>query len=132
LTILVVAVVAFPLLMYAMQDSLLFHPQSLSAADRAQIQKRFPAVKEIVLEDQGTKLVAWHVQGAAGSPLVLYFGGNAEDVSWMIEDARERVPGLGWLLVNYRGYGGSEGSPSEATITADTLRWYDYAVKELG
>jgi pimeloyl-ACP methyl ester carboxylesterase len=132
LAILVAAVVAFPLLTYAMQDKLLFHPQPLAEKDRAQISKRFPGVRDIVLEADGAKLQAWHVPGAPGGPLVLYFGGNGEEVSWMIDDARSRVPGLGWLLVSYRGYGGSEGSPSEATITADTLRWYDYALKELG
>jgi pimeloyl-ACP methyl ester carboxylesterase len=50
----------------------------------------------------------------------------------MIGEARAHAPGTGWLLVSYRGYGGSEGAPSETTITADALRWYDYAVKELG
>ena len=132
LTILVVAVVALPLLVYALQDKLLFHPQPLGEQDRAGIAKRFPGVREILLQGDGAKLQGWHVPGAPGSPLVLYFGGNAEEVSWMIDDARSRVPGLGWLLVSYRGYGGSEGTPSEETITADALRWYDYAVKELG
>ena len=131
ITILVIVVVGFPLLMYLMQDSLLFHPQPLSEVQRVSIRHRFPAVEEIVLEEKGTRLHAWHVKGAPGKPLVIYFGGNAEDVSWMIEDARSRVPGVGWLLVDYRGYGGSEGSPSEATISADALRWHDHALKEL-
>ena len=124
--------IGVPLLMYFMQDKLLFHPQPLTERNRAEISKRFSGVREILLQDEGVKLQAWHVPGAPGSPLVLYFGGNAEEVSWMIEDARSRVPGLGWLLVSYRGYGGSDGAPSEATITADALRWYDYAAKALG
>jgi len=132
ITVLLIVVLAFPLLMYLMQDSLLFHPQPLNEVQRVSIKHRFPAVEEIVIEERGTKLQAWHVKGAPGKPLVIYFGGNAEEVSWMIEDARTRVPGVGWLLVSYRGYGGSEGSPSEATISADALRWYDHAVKELG
>jgi hypothetical protein len=33
---------------------------------------------DIVLQADGRKLQAWHVKGAAGRPLVLYFGGNAE------------------------------------------------------
>ena len=49
----------------------------------------------------------------------------------MIEEARSRTPGVGWLLVSYRGYGASEGSPSEVSISADALRWHDYAVKNL-
>jgi pimeloyl-ACP methyl ester carboxylesterase len=48
----------------------------------------------------------------------------------MIEDAKSRAPGVGWLLVSYRGYGASEGSPSEASISADALRWYDFIVEK--
>jgi pimeloyl-ACP methyl ester carboxylesterase len=33
--------------------------------------------------------------------------------------------------VSYRGYGGSEGSPSEAAISADALLWHDYTVGEI-
>ena len=132
LTILVIVVVAFPLLMYLMQDQLLFYPQPLNDLQRKEVAARFPGVEEIVLQADGARLQAWHVKGASAKPLVIYFGGNAEDVSWMIGEARSRTPGVGWLLVSYRGYGGSEGAPSEAAITADALRWYDYAVKELG
>ena len=132
LTILVIAVVAFPLVMYLMQDRLLFHPQPLNEIQRKEIERRFAGVEEIVLQADGTRLQAWHIKGAPGKPLVIYFGGNAEVVSWMIAPARSHAPGTGWLLVSYRGYGGSEGEPSETTITADALRWYDYAVKELG
>ena len=42
----------------------------------------------------------------------MYFGGNAEEVSWMLQEAAGRTPGIGWLLVDYRGYGSSGGSPS--------------------
>ena len=132
ITVLLIVVVAFPVLMYFMQDSLLFHPQPLNEIQRKAIAARFAGVEEIVLQAEGARLQAWHVKGPPGKPLVIYFGGNAEDVSWMIEDARSRAPGVGWLLVSYRGYGGSDGAPSEAAITADALRWYDHAVKELG
>jgi pimeloyl-ACP methyl ester carboxylesterase len=70
------------------------------------------------------------VKAAPGAPLVLYFGGNAEDVSWMIGDALQKAPGVSWLLVSYRGYGGSDGSPSAGAITADALKWHDHAAKE--
>lgn len=131
IAILLAVAVAFPLLMYLAQDRLLFHPQPLGDAQRAALQGRFPDVEQVVLQGDGGRLHAWHVKGEPGKPLVLYFGGNAEEVSWMIEDARSRVPGVGWLLVSYRGYGGSEGAPSEAAITADALRWYDHAAKGL-
>ena len=131
-TILAVVVIGFPLLVFLVQDRLLFMPQRLAESRRQDIKKRYPAVAEVVLESESQKLHAWHVKAAPGKPLVIYFGGNAEEVSWMLEDAVLRAPGVGWLLVSYRGYGASEGSPSEASITADALKWHDFAVKDLG
>ena len=123
----------FLLLMYAFQERLIFFPQPLSEPQRAAIQKRSPSTNEILLQARdGTRIHAWHVPAASpGAPLVLYFGGNAEEVSWMIQEAASQVPGIAWLLVSYRGYGGSEGSPSEATISSDALQWYEHATQVL-
>ena len=77
----------------------------------------------------GTRLHAWHVKGAPGAPLVLYFGGNGESVSWMASEVQQRAPGIGWLVVDYRGYGSSEGSPSEKALIGDALLWHAEAAK---
>jgi pimeloyl-ACP methyl ester carboxylesterase len=86
-------------------------------------------VRELFIQSEGHRLHAWHVAGLPGAPLVLYFGGNAEEVSWMLEEVgaplRSPTPGAGWLLVDYRGYGASEGAPSEKALIADALGWYD-------
>jgi pimeloyl-ACP methyl ester carboxylesterase len=117
-------VIGVPLLMYLVQDKLVFMPQPVSAERRAQIRNAVPSAEEIFLDAQdGTKLHAWHVRG---EPLVLYFGGNAEEVSWMLAEGPRRVPGAGWLLVDYRGYGASAGAPSEKALSADGLLWYDH------
>lgn len=124
--------VAVPLAVYFLQERLIFFPQPLSETERAEIARHFSGVGEIAIpaEDK-SRLHAWHVAAAPGAPLALYFGGNAESVAWMIPEAQKHTPGVAWLLVDYRGYGGSEGSPSEAAITSDALRWYDYAAAEL-
>lgn len=122
-----VVVIGVPLLMYLVQDKLVFMPQPVSEDRRAQIKSRISSVEEIFLDAQdGTKLHAWHVKG---EPLILYFGGNAEEVSWMLEEGPRRLPGAGWLLVDYRGYGASGGAPSEKALSADALRWYDHVSK---
>ena len=122
LTIVAVVVVGFPLLMYLAQDSLIFHPQPLAESKRLALSRR-PAVESLFIDAaDGTRLHAWHVKGES---LVIYFGGNAEEVSWMLEEAARRTPRTGWLLVDYRGYGSSGGSPSESALVADGLRWYD-------
>ncbi|MGQ0545806.1 MAG: alpha/beta hydrolase [Betaproteobacteria bacterium] len=125
-----VVAIGVPLLMYLVQDKLIFMPQPLSEARRIQIQKSMnDKVQHLFIEaDGGTKLHAWHVKG---EPLIVYFGGNAEEVSWMLEEGPPRLPGAGWLLVDYRGYGASGGAPSEKALVADALRWYDKSVNEL-
>lgn len=128
--------VGLPLVVYLAQDSLIFYRQPLPDARRAEMARRFPAAQEIVVPaTDGTRLRGWLVRpaGAARAPLVLYFGGNAEEVSWMLEavgdPARGETPGVAWLIVNYRGYGASEGSPSEHALVADALTLYDQAAK---
>lgn len=126
--------IGLPLVLYLAQDSLIFHRQPLEEARRAQILGRYPAVREFTLPAaDGTRLHGWLAgsQGAGRAPLVLYFGGNAEEVSWMLEAVgnpeRGETPGIAWLLVNYRGYGLSGGAPSEQALVADALALYDHA-----
>ncbi len=120
-------VLALPLALYFVQDSLIFHPQPMSEASRKLVAAQGESV--FIEAADGTRLHAWHRKG---SPLILYFGGNAEEVSWMLARAARHAPGTGWLLVDYRGYGSSAGAPSEKTLVADALAWHDHATRELG
>jgi pimeloyl-ACP methyl ester carboxylesterase len=116
-------VIGVPLVMYLGQDSLIFHPQRVEESRRAAVAQS-PGVESLFIHAaDGTRLHAWHVKG---DPLIIYFGGNAEEVSWMLGDAPKRAPGVGWLLVDYRGYGSSDGSPSEKALVSDALQWYDH------
>jgi len=119
------------LLIFLQQDRLLFHPQSLGEADAraaAQITPRSEPF-ELTAAD-GTHLRGWLVRGARQGtwPLVVYFGGNAEEISWLLPEFA-RVPAYATLLMNYRGYGLSEGSPSEAALFSDALALYDKVVQ---
>lgn len=118
--------IGLPLVVYLAQDALIFYRQPLPEARRADVAQRFPAVREVYIQaTDGTKLQGWHA--GAGEPLVIYFGGNAEETSWMIEEL-SNAPGVSWLIVNYRGYGLSEGSPGEAALVSDALQWFDRAL----
>ena len=123
-----IIIIGFPLLMYLAQDSLIFHPQPLAGAQRERIAAQRPGVESLFIDAaDGTRLHAWH---AKGDSLIIYFGGNAEEVSWMLDQGARRTPGVGWLLVDYRGYGASGGSPSESALVADAIRWYDEMAKQ--
>ena len=57
--------------------------------------------------------------------LVLYFGGNTEDVSQALPMLQQAFPEAAIHAMHYRGYGGSSGSPTEATLIGDALALYD-------
>jgi uncharacterized protein len=111
------------LALFLLQERMLFYPrpgpQSVPGAESV-----------FIGAADGTRLHAWYVKASPGAPLVLYFGGNAEQVSWMVSEARQRAPDTAWLLVDYRGYGSSGGSPSEKALVADALLWFDEAGKK--
>ena len=121
--LIVIAVIALgvPAAAWFAQERLIFYPQPVVST------KHLPAraTPLEVLAADGTHLRGWIVKGAAApAPAVIYFGGNAEEVSWTLADAhwpRE------WTIVglNYRGYGASEGAPGEQALTADALAIYD-------
>ena len=128
-----VAYVALLLLAYFYQDVLIFMAQPLGERQLQAVLARHPAVQEVrLLSDDRVVLHGWFSKAAgsgnARAPLVIYFGGNAEEVSWLL-DAVGRFPGHSLLLVNYRGYGGSGGRPGEAAMFADALQVFDYAAK---
>lgn len=75
----------------------------------------------------GVTLNAWLISPAADSPMVLWFHGNAGNIGDRVENARLLYDrGLALCMVDYRGYGKSEGSPSEKGVYLDGQAAYDY------
>jgi uncharacterized protein len=56
----------------------------------------------------------------------IYFGGNAEDVSRSLPTLDQTFPDRSIYAMNYRGYGGSTGKPSEAALITDALALFDH------
>lgn len=81
---------------------------------------------ELATED-GLKLRAFHKEANTGLPTVLYFHGNGGTLAGAsISNGAIAEAGIGVLLVEYRGYGGNAGEPSEEGFYRDAdaaLRW---------
>ncbi|MEO5364436.1 MAG: hypothetical protein H7838_12540, partial [Magnetococcus sp. DMHC-8] len=109
---------AVPLLLYPLlyfyQERLLFFPRSLLPAVKRTVEERYPhAVVRLTAAD-GTLLQGWLVNRSVGDhrwPLLIYWGGNAEEVSGFVLEEGSRWPGWAVMAVNYRGYGESGGQP---------------------
>lgn len=89
-------------------------------------------VKEIELATpDGERIIGWRRQATAGRPTLLYFHGNAGGlVNRALRLRRYRDLGFGFLIMSYRGFSGSSGSPSEANNLADARLAYDRLVGE--
>jgi pimeloyl-ACP methyl ester carboxylesterase len=61
----------------------------------------------------------------AGPKALVYFGGNAEDVSQTVPELAFAFPDRAIYALHFRGYGGSAGTPSEAALVADGLALFD-------
>ncbi len=59
------------------------------------------------------------------------FGGRSEDASWICARLAT-LRGVHSLVLNYRGYGSSQGRPSEAAVLADALTVYDWVSSQPG
>lgn len=64
--------------------------------------------------------------GAVRFPIMIVAHGNAEQIDYLIDEFRPAARlGMGVLLVEYPGYGRSEGSPSQKRIAETFLAAYD-------
>jgi pimeloyl-ACP methyl ester carboxylesterase len=122
-------------LMYAFQDKLLFHPQPKSISETSAFIEAHPDFDTmcVVMEDNTriSVFLSKHNSTTARQPLVIYFGGNAEEVSDLAEYGhhfKHRV----MALVNNRGFGRSGGRPSENSMFSDALEVYDRLCKRPG
>lgn len=101
--------------LFFFQRSLIYFPQpnAVNSAD-SQLTLSMPDAQVSVITRE-----------RVGPRALIYFGGNAEDVSRNLSEFAEAFPDYAMYLLNYRGFGGSGGSPSEAAIAEDALALFD-------
>ena len=106
-----------------------YHPYPWEARDWAK-------VSGMPLEDiwfaaaDGTKLFGWYVEAAATSAVLMWCHGNAGNMIHRLENLRAlHRAGLSVFLFDYRGYGRSQGRPTEEGLYADALGAYDYLTR---
>lgn len=81
----------------------------------------------------GTRIHGWHIPGRSEVTL-LWFHGNAGNISHRLDNIlmlHQRL-GVSVLIIDYRGYGLSEGRPSEKGIYMDAEAAFEYLIDELG
>jgi uncharacterized protein len=109
------------------QRKLMYFPYAREAAPAT---VGLPQAKILHLRtDDGETLLAWFIAPAPGRPLILYFHGNANGLGQLGPRFRQLTEtGAGVLGVEYRGYAGSTGSPSEDGLLRDGQAAYAEAI----
>jgi pimeloyl-ACP methyl ester carboxylesterase len=128
LSAVLICLILILLLLYFFQEKLIFYPQKISEKMLYHIRSSHKNLEDITLRmKDGTRLRGWFVKNIQNgrSKLIIYFGGKAEEVSWMIDEA-DRFKGWSAALMNYRGYGLSDGKPGEKSLFSDALEIFDY------
>lgn len=102
------------------QRSLIYFPGSAAPS----VEDALPGAEEISIStDDGLELAAWFLPPSSEADrgqAVLYLPGNAGDRSSRAGIATELSErGFGVLLLDYRGFGGNPGSPSEEGLAHD-------------
>jgi fermentation-respiration switch protein FrsA (DUF1100 family) len=128
---LAVCYLAIAALMWFFQEKLVYMPFRKLDGTPANYGLRF---EDVVLEtEDGVKLHGWFVPAPDEKSVVLFCHGNAGNVSHRLDTLRLlHGLGLSTFIFDYRGYGRSEGKPSEEGTYRDVDAAWQYLTRERG
>jgi len=120
------AYIALTAVVYVAQRSLMYFPDTAHVLPAA---AGLPEAEEVPLTAaDGVRIAAWHVAPRDGKPVILYFHGNGGALRFRVTRFRRVIAdGIGLVALEYRGYGGSGGSPNEQGLIADAQAAYHFA-----
>lgn len=123
-------------LMYFMQSRLIFLPEVDRSHAARPTQLGLPFVPLTLATADGESLDGWLIPGKEkreAHGLVLFFHGNAGTIAHRLDYlGMFHAMGLATLIIDYRGYGRSSGSPSEAGTYLDAEAAWRHATETLG
>jgi uncharacterized protein len=135
-TVLIIAGAYAVLVLYAYfgQASMLYLPNLPSRELTATPQEIGLQYENIeLLTEDGVRLHGWYVPAAQARGTVLFFHGNAGNISHRLDSLRIfHNLKLSVFIFDYRGYGKSEGKPSEPGTQRDALAAWRFLTEERG
>jgi fermentation-respiration switch protein FrsA (DUF1100 family) len=127
-----IAVVLLTGMAMSFGDRFIFFPSRATEAwDR---HRRLTGAEEVTFRAaDGAQLVSWSLRATSARATVLFFHGNAGNLSHRTDILRT-LAGLAAdvLIVGYHGYGKSQGTPSEASLSLDADAAYAYLTAQRG
>ncbi len=130
LVIILVAVYGSVLvLMFIFQSKLLYFPERDISAAPSDVGLSYEDI--YFTTDDGISINGWYIPGDAGESTILFCHGNAGNISHRLESIGFfHKLNFNVLIFDYRGYGRSEGAPSEKGTYKDASAAWDYLTKQ--
>lgn len=118
-------------LLYFYQDRLVYFPERALTATPAQAGLAYEPIR--FTSADGVALSGWFIPAPAARATLLFCHGNAGNISHRLESIRQfHRLGLNVFIFDYRGYGESEGVPTEAGTYRDAEAAWRYLVETRG
>ncbi|MYH69433.1 MAG: alpha/beta hydrolase [Gammaproteobacteria bacterium] len=116
-------------LLYVFQEKMIFFPGKRIVDTPGSIGLHYEDVY-LVTEDD-VRIHGWYVPHVDEKATVLFFHGNAGNISHRLDSISIfHDLGLSVFIIDYRGYGRSEGRPSEKGTYRDAIAAWNYLVDE--
>ena len=126
LGIVAVLFILYAVLLVGCEKKIIFHPAKYPEGywDPASLGLQ---VRDVYFQsDDGVKLHGWFVASPNARATLLWFHGNAGNLSHRLDNIQRLLPlNLNIFIFDYRGYGRSEGEPDEKGIYKDSQAAYN-------
>jgi len=122
-----VALLFWTVIIMMFEERFIFFPAVYPEGSYATEQRVLDPEEHTFNTPDGVTLHAWFLRAEPAVGTILFFHGNAGNLSQRGEILRRlRSAGFNVFIPDYRGYGKSEGSPSEAGVYVDGLAAIEY------
>jgi len=122
--------VLYAVLLVSCENKIIYHPHKYPDGEWNTENAGLQVEDVWFSASDGVKLHGWYFPNPDAQATLLFFHGNAGNLSHRLDNIRDLVPlGLNVFIFDYRGYGRSEGSPDEPGILLDAQAAYDILIQ---
>lgn len=115
---------------FTLQGAIIFHPRKRLQVDPGIIGLSFHDIWLRTTDDVG--IHGWYIPSGIQGRSLLFFHGNAGNIAHRLDSIKIfHDLGLNILIIDYRGYGKSQGKPSEKGLYLDGYAAWNYLTDEL-
>lgn len=131
LSLLLVFYIVVCVLLYVFQSRLVYFPEKKVRATPREVGLSYEETSFVTAD--GLRLTAWHIPSREDRVTILYCHGNAGNISHRLEHLQILNDlGVSTFIFDYRGFGSSEGTPSEEGTYLDVEAAWIHLVEEMG